>query len=194
MKHLSVFVLCNVLLCGCIPSGRYTHMTHLSDEELEWITNRYIGEIMYFQSQYGTMDSISITNIRIRNSTDSVCRNFYTTGSGEYNASAGVDFSIRDSKGDDCFYIYRQFGDDELCFGEEMLSRWTPAPHPMDTCLQICGVVIDDIVFFEEKYMETFRCQKQPPIPIISLAWSKKYGLVQYTFQDGTVFNRIDLK
>lgn len=28
---------------------------------------------------------------------------------------------------------------------------------------------------------------------IISFAWSKKYGLVQYTLEDGTVFNRIEL-
>lgn len=194
MKPHTFVILCCILLCSCIPSGRYVHMTHLSNEELKWITNRYIGEVMYFRSQSGMMDSITITNIRIRNSTDSVCPNYHTTGSGEYNASASADFSIRDSEGDDVFYIQKQYGDDELRFGEEMLSRWTPASHPKDTCMQVCGIYMDDIVFFEEQYMTTFRCQKQPPVHISSLAWSKKYGLVQYTFQDGIVFNRIGIR
>lgn len=194
MKHVIRFILCSVLLCSCIPSGKYKYMTHLSDEELEWITNRYVGEVMYFQSQDGTMDSITITNIRIHNSTDSVCRNYHTTGSGVYNANAGVDFSIRDSKGDDCFYIHKEYGDDQLRFGEEMLARWTPGSHPADTCMQFCGIVMDDIVFFEEKYMHTFLNMEQPPVPVSSLAWSKQYGLVQYSFQDGTVFNRIEIE
>lgn len=29
--------------------------------------------------------------------------------------------------------------------------------------------------------------------PIASYAWSKKHGLVQYTFKDGTSFTRIDI-
>ena len=29
---------------------------------------------------------------------------------------------------------------------------------------------------------------------LVSYAWSKKHGLVQYTFQDGTVFTRIDME
>lgn len=32
-----------------------------------------------------------------------------------------------------------------------------------------------------------------PENSIISYAWSKKYGLVQYTFKDGTVFTRVGI-
>ena len=33
-----------------------------------------------------------------------------------------------------------------------------------------------------------------PENPVMSYAWSKKYGLVLYTFKDGTVFTRVGIK
>lgn len=38
------------------------------------------------------------------------------------------------------------------------------------------------------------RVNDLPENPVMSYAWSKKYGLVQYTFKDGTVFTRIGIK
>lgn len=43
--------------------------------------------------------------------------------------------------------------------------------------------------FFDEKNTEQIINDDQANL-IKSYAWSKKYGLVQYTFQDGTVFTR----
>ncbi len=150
---------------------------------------------MYFQSQDGTMDSASITQITIDNSRNPICWNYYTTGNGEYEATAIVYFTLRGKKKDmHHFYLYREYGDDLLCFGARLFNKWTPSTHKTDTCMLINGLVLDDIVFFEEKNMDTFQNMEQPPVPITSIAWSKQYGLVQYTFQDGTVFNRIDLQ
>lgn len=141
------------------------------------------------------MDTVTITNIEICNSTDSIDYQYYTTGgTGEYNATAIVEFSLRDRKNRDHFYIYKQYGDDKLRFGAMIFAKWTPASHPTDTCLQIDNIVLDDIVFFKEQFMMMVQNQEPPLIPLNDYAWSKQYGLVQYTFQDGTVFNRIDLK
>lgn len=48
------------------------------------------------------------------------------------------------------------------------------------------------LFFFDESNTEQIR-DSDPLNPIASYAWSKKYGLVQYTFKDGTSFTRIDI-
>jgi len=53
-------------------------------------------------------------------------------------------------------------------------------------CLKINGVRINDIMLFRTT-------DKNTTNSLVSYAWSKKYGLVQYTFQDGTTFTRIDI-
>ena len=60
------------------------------------------------------------------------------------------------------------------------------------TTLKINNVTFNDILFFDEKNTEQIINDDQANL-IKSYAWSKKYGLVQYTFQDGTVFTRIDI-
>lgn len=35
----------------------------MNNDELEWITNRHEGEKMYFKSQYGDIDTLTILEV-----------------------------------------------------------------------------------------------------------------------------------
>ena len=54
------------------------------------------------------------------------------------------------------------------------------------------GVIRQKNVIFDENTLESLN-KGNPSNTIVSFAWSKKHGLVQYTFQDGTSFNRINI-
>lgn len=179
------------LVVICQSCGRYQIITHMSDEELEWLTNRYVGETMYFQSQSGITDTITVTAIKINNSTDSIDWNYYTIGgSGVYNAGGRVSFSIRDREYWNSLYLYKDTNE-LIKFGADFLDFWIPAVHIVDTCMQIDSMPFEDILFFDERRIFN---KYNLPNPITSFAWSKKYGLVLYTFEDGTVFTRTDLE
>ncbi len=175
----------------CKPYRVYTHM---NDEELGWLTNRYVGETMYFQSQDGILDTVKLVEIVIKNSTDTIDREYYyhNIGDGEYYAGGRIQFSLRDIPYFNSFYLYKD-SNELIYFGMEMLDIWIPAVHLIDSCIQIDSIVFEEVALFDERTCEVINTHKLPN-PITSLAWSKKYGLVQYTFQDGSVFNRIDLK
>ena len=57
-----------LLICSFLYTCVYHQVTHLSSDELEWVTNRKVGEIMYFKSQFGEVDTVEIFNTYINNS------------------------------------------------------------------------------------------------------------------------------
>ena len=59
IKRMIVVLSIFTLLYTC----RYDEMTHMSDYELEWVTNRHEGEIMYLKSQDGVVDTVTILTI-----------------------------------------------------------------------------------------------------------------------------------
>ena len=213
MKNLSAKYLVIIITCLLFHSCMYDFITHLTDEELEWITNRHVGEKMSFQSQYGINDTVVITNIDIWNSTNPINWNYYIHGKNEYIACATVHFSscsfskeyeivnklaekmhFQTDMGRESFYIVKKYNNQPICFGASIFEKSSIEDmYLKDSCMQINGTPIEDIVFFSDSIIVTFNPYISP-IPIVSFAWSKKYGLVQYTFEDGTVFNRTDLE
>ena len=57
-----------LLICSFLYTCVYHRITHLSSDELEWVTNRKVGEIMYFKSQFGEVDTVEIFDTYINNS------------------------------------------------------------------------------------------------------------------------------
>ena len=137
----------DILFNSCV----YHRVTHMNDEELEWVTNRHEGEIMFFKSQTGILDTVTIKEITIHNSLDPINWGYLNTSNKDYIASAEV--------------------------------RWVYDIPLNTTSLQIDGMIMNDIMFFEN--------EKSDSSVIKSYSWSKKYGLVQYSFQDGTIFSRV---
>lgn len=82
----------------------------------------------------------------------------------------------------------------QFIFQLVFFMRWTQNDMPLSTInMKIRNIIMDDIMFFDDSLLGPVN-EYSPSNPIVSFAWSKQYGLVQYTFQDGTEFNRIDLE
>ena len=163
----------------------------MNEEELEWVTNRHEGEYMYFQSNNGIKDTVIIYKIEIYNSLNPFNMAYFNTSNTEYIAGGCIHYSFNRATG--CvgtLYVQKLYNNKPLCFSGGLLGRWSrEIPLKLST-LKNNNVTFNDILFFDEKNTEQITYYDQSN-PIKSYAWSKKYGLVQYTFQDGIVFSRI---
>lgn len=196
MKRKFIYLLYILIVVGTLQSCiKYERLTHLSESDLEWVTNRHIGEVMYFQSQNGNRDTIEVWNITIQNSTDPINWTYLQTGGTEYIANACVELVINHYTGvKGNFYIKKKSNDEPIYFSTGFFMRWTQNDMPLSTInMKIRNIIMDDIMFFDDSLLGPVN-EYSPSNPIVSFAWSKQYGLVQYTFQDGTEFNRIDLE
>lgn len=58
--------------------------------------------------------------------------------------------------------------------------------------IEIFGKIYNDVIFFDNKYNQSNDSTQNENSAQFSV-WSKKYGLLQYTDEDGITFTRIDL-
>lgn len=171
----------------------YHKITHMSKEELEWITNRHEGEVMYFKNAEGKQDTVIIFKIEVYNSLNPFNMSYFNTSKTEYIAGGCIDYYF--SRATSCegdFYVQKTDNSKPLCFSGGLLGRRSRCIALKQISLKIHNATLNDIVFFDESNTEQIR-DSDPLNPIASYAWSKKYGLVQYTFKDGTSFTRIDI-
>lgn len=187
MKRLLKWVFSILLLLFFVHSCVFHYMTHMNDEELAWVTNRHEGEIMYFKSQAGIHESVTIKEITIHNSLNPINWGYFNTSNKDYIATADVRYilssnAILSSHAGGVLHIEKMSKDRPISFSS-VFDGWIYDIPLNTTSLEIDGITINDIVFFEN--------EKSDSNVIKSYSWSKKYGLVQYTFQDGTVFSRV---
>lgn len=185
-KRLFSILLLGFLLYSCI----YHRMTHMSCEELKWVTNRYEGEVMYFKSQHGIIDTVTIVEIAIFNSLDPINWGYINTSNTEYIATAEIRYVINHNMGGS-LYLEKQ-NNDEPIYLASIINRGWPEYIPLSTkSLRVNGVNMNDVMLFYNN--DSTYTPQNAPDSFKSCAWSKKHGLVQYTFQDGTVFSRTDI-
>ena len=67
----------------------YHYITHMSEEELEWITNRHEGEVMCFITDDGKQDTIIVCKIEVYNSLNPFNMSYFNTSKTEYIAGGG---------------------------------------------------------------------------------------------------------
>lgn len=171
----------------------YHYITHMSEEELEWITNRHEGEVMCFKTDDGKQDTIIVCKIEVYNSLNPFNMSYFNTGKTEYIAGGGIDYRfIRSTGCEGAFYVQKLDNSKPLRFSGGLLERWSKCTEQKQISLKINNATLNDIAFFDESNTKQIRDSAQDN-PIKSYAWSKKYGLVQYTFLDGTTFTRIDI-
>lgn len=165
----------------------------MNKEEQEWITNRHEGEFLCFQSENGTKDTIIIFKVEISNSLNPFNMTYFNTSNTEYIAGGCIHYRFNSTTGcEGSLYIQKLNNNKPLFFSGGLLGRWSRQIPLKLTMLKINNVTFNDILFFDEKNTEQIINLHQVN-PIKSFAWSKKYGLVQYTFQDGTIFSRTDI-
>ena len=172
MKRLLNGVSLILLLLFFFHSCVYHYITHMNDEELAWLTNRHEGEFMYFQSKDGAKDTVIICQIDISNSLNPFNMTYFNTSNTEY------------------IYVQKLHNNKPVSFSGGLLGRWSRETPLKLTTLKINNVTFNDILFFDENNTEQITNHNQVN-PIKSYAWSKKHGLVQYTFKDGTSFSRV---
>ncbi|MDE7376353.1 MAG: hypothetical protein K2N16_05855 [Muribaculaceae bacterium] len=178
-----------LFLWGFVHACTYDSMTHLNDGELEWITNSQVGEFIYFKSNDGEFDTVQITWIIIENTLDPIKWSaFNTSFGGDYIAYAGVAFNIR---GKHEYIEITKWKGGTIGFSLPVKNRRLENVPLNPVSLQVDGTTINDVMIFDGFHYDTI--DQDDASRIISYAWSKKYGLVQYTLADGTVFNRIEL-
>ena len=174
------------LLYSCV----YHRKTHMTKDELEWVTNRHEGEIMYFKSQFGDIDTLTIWNISIHNSLVPINWNFLNSRDEEYIAYAEVRYHINNDIGG-LIHIKKRFNERTICFSSMLLDRSDGWLHdvPLKTSsLRMDSITMNDIMLFNNI---EYKYSKNDSNALRNYAWSKKYGLVQYTFKNGTTFSRI---
>lgn len=182
-----------LLLLFFFHSCVYHYITHMNKEEQEWITNRHEGEFLCFQSENGTKDTIIIFKVEISNSLNPFNMTYFNTSNTEYIAGGCIHYRFNSTTGcEGSLYIQKLNNNKPLSFSGGLLGRWSRQIPLKLTMLKINNVTFNDILFFDEKNTELIINLHQVN-PIKSFAWSKKYGLVQYTFQDGTIFSRTDI-
>lgn len=185
IKRMIVVVSIFTLLYTC----KYDEMTHMSDYEVEWVTNRHEGEIMYLKSQDGVVDTVTILEVYVDNLLDPINWGYFNTSSRVYIASAGVRYSINHERGG-ILQIYKRSNIRPICFSSVLdVDEWLYNIPLNTTSLRISGITMNDIMFFDISKSEAVN--RKDSNVIISYSWSKKYGLVQYTLKDGTVFSRV---
>lgn len=168
---------------------KYDEMTHMSDYEVEWVTNRHEGEIMYLKSQDGVVDTVTILKVYVDNLLDPINWGYFNTSSRVYIASAGVRYSINHERGG-ILQTYQRSNSRPICFSSVLdVDEWLYNIPLNTTSLRISGITMNDIMFFDISKSEAVN--RKDSNVIISYSWSKKYGLVQYTLKDGTVFSRV---
>lgn len=191
MKRLIKWGSSILLLLFIFHSCVYHHITHMNEEELEWVTNRHEGEYMYFQSGNGTKDTIIICKVEISNSLNPFNMTYFNTSNTEYIAGGCIDYRFNRTAGcEGTLYVQKLHNNKPLCFSGGFLGRWSRRIPLKLTTLKVNNVTLNDILYFDENNTEQITNYDQAN-PIKSYAWSKKYGLVQYSFQDGTIFSRI---
>jgi len=107
---------------------------------------------------------------------------YFNTSNKDYIATADVRYILSSNAGG-IMHIEKRSKDGPISFSSVLIEGWAYDIPLNATSLQIDGITINDIMSFEN--------EKSDSDDIKSYFWSKKYGLVQYTFQDGTVFSRI---
>lgn len=189
MKKILKWSLCILFIVCFVNTCVYHRITHMSDDELEWVANRHEGERMYFKSQYADIDTLTILEVCIHNSLNPINWGYYNTSDKEYIAHAQVRYGFKNRIDGGILEVWKHFNGKPICFSSVLSdSKWLDEVQLKTSCLRINGVTINDIMLFETTSTNNYTDNS-----LVSYAWSKKHGLVQYTFQDGTVFTRIDM-
>lgn len=193
-KKMALLVTCLVIFYVIIIiTDALSAISSFSKDELRLISNHHCNELMKFKSQNGDIDSVSITEVYVKNynfldireaiilkplhSTVSIYLDYYHNG----NIAFGV-FSF--TKIQEKIYLQSEFN--ERCTGFLNIN------FPKNG---ISKQTVKDIITIDES--NSNMCTDSDPTKknyIVSYTWSLKHGLVKYVYKDGTTYTRIDIK
>ncbi|WP_279151180.1 MULTISPECIES: hypothetical protein [Bacteroidales] len=180
---------------GCI----YIHMTHLSDDDLEWTNSIPLYSEITLKSNNGRTVSVRYQKKFINNSTDRI---FISSACNtDYDANTGYWFEIKDSLKtlSGYFSIRRPVKKNNLWYMAKLGARSTIDEYdflsPLVTHSYAIGNhIINDCVITDSSNSEYGSdLANYPYYRIEKFVISKEYGLIYYKREDGEEFFREDL-
>lgn len=104
MKRIINILFWTALILFFIYRHIYHKITHMNSDDLEWVTNRHVGEFMVFESETGITDTVKIWDIRIHNCISPYNMNIdYWVD--EYIARASIDYLFTGSNSIDGYFL-----------------------------------------------------------------------------------------
>ncbi len=180
---------------GCI----YIHMTHLSDDDLEWTNSIPLYSEITLKSNNGRTVSVRYQKKFINNSTDRI---FISSACNtDYDANTGYWFEIKDSLKtlSGCFLIKRPVKKNNLWYSAKLGARSTIDEYkfvsPLVTHSYAIGnhIINDCVITDSSNARYVSNLAKYPYYRIEKFVISKEYGLIYYKREDGEEFFREDL-
>lgn len=200
-KRAIIYVTCTICAITIIRlwPGFYTHITHMNNKDLEWGKNRCVGETFYFRDEFGRLDSAAIIAVDIRNSLNPINHGAPWSS---YHAYISINYMLFHDQGeqlDGNIIMKKEKNFEPVYFlggiGNLFCGGYYSPVQLSEEKMQIGEYELSDCVIFDAN---NGNIRNRPDIlrnnPICGFVWSKQYGLMQYSFRSGTVFNRIDLK
>lgn len=184
-----VFIFTYLFLCVKDCFGLfYWRMSHLSDEELEWITLPSTTP-KKFVSSTGEPMKVEILRKGIANSTNPIY--FSYTPSDEYEAMGLYNIHCTSAKYncDGKFFIIKTFDSIPLQWTGSLKNFYVTWSAPVDPqAVKINGVELNDCLIADSiNSHATYQSNKSEP-NVDKFIISKQYGLVYFRFNDGTEF------
>ncbi len=204
MKHFILFVLFASLLTGCV--GWYDKMSHLDENDLEWVNWCNEGDSMFYFSNKGAQDTMIITNKFIDDTHNPFFIHFIDNYPGPYHDS-GAGYAFKNNVFSGIFMLQKLAKQGEVIYEASLDKRFYS--HPMfllgsessedyleqDTAnikpirFVMNGQKFDNCFIFDESNSH-LSINNDQENPIESFVISKDYGLIYYRFADGEEFFR----
>lgn len=206
MKKLIPLIICLQIMSisyGCI--GIYTKMSHITEEDCEWINAYEIEDTIYFVSNLKNTDTLVVTEKILEDRFNPLYIHFIDNDFGPYHAAlARYKFKIYGSKGvlDGKFRLYRDPEKESLEIISSLGNRYAYymssvkssskfhtgiVPFTIDCHnFKHCFIFDDSTSKFPDRTSED---EKDIKIYVIN----KRYGLIYYETYDGETF-KIDIE
>ncbi len=169
----------------------YLRMTHLSDQDLEWIECVKKYPTAKFKSNLGNISELVYTDISINNSTNRFY--FSTNVMDDFEANAWYFYTVKDLNIDleGSFSIKRAVSRDSLWFTSRLGAMSTTHRQ-----ISVCPitVIINEKQFENCIIVDTLNARnlanKEKQIYMDKFVISKEYGLIYYKLKTGEEFCR----
>lgn len=196
-------VIMSILQQSCV----YEKMTHLTEDDMEWVNGFNKGDSFLFVSNYGHIDTLYITDKRTENSKSpfhGIRRNLFD----DYEAFARYEFEIKKQQKNfrdnihGSLTIVRHVDDDRLGYSTDFDKRYSKYNYHIDIydnnfkefdLFKEYDPDIQDYLIIDDNNSMYSIYDKNIDNKIMKYIFNTKYGLIYYSYENGEEFYRKDI-
>ncbi|MDE6403576.1 MAG: hypothetical protein K2K86_07185 [Muribaculaceae bacterium] len=195
-----------LMLSSCL--GYYSKVSHLSDEELEWVNCYNVGDTVLFESDSGMVDTLVVDYKNIENSRWPFYIHFIDNMKGDYyNATAIYTFDIKglQTNIEGSFRVTKLSENDSIEWKSYLMRRFSngwpyklgrgaKSVYDKENPIKVTdyiynGKKLSNCIVFDDDNSTTSKYNDYPD-SIESYVISKEYGLLTYKFAGGDTYTR----